>query len=322
MKSLVWHGDRELAIEEQDDPRPVAGQVLLDVSIAGICGSDLHGYRGHPGPRVPPLVLGHEAVGTVQGRAGRFVPFPIVACGRCRACRDGQQQLCETRGLLGLDRPGVFAERVAVGEDALVAVPDRLSDEVAVLTEPYAVGLAAANADAVGAADRVLVIGGGTIGALTAHAASRAGARVTAVDPVPLRREVVARHGAEEVLDDVAELPDGAFDVVVDAVGIEATVQAAVRASRRGGTVTIVGLGAAEGVLPIAALVREGLTLRGHYAYTRADFEQAVEVLADDPPPLDWVTTMPLDEGARGFAGLTDRPDAFAKVVLEVREPR
>jgi threonine dehydrogenase-like Zn-dependent dehydrogenase len=320
MKALVWHGDRQMAVEQVQEPQTASGQVAFEVGLAGICGSDLHGYRGHPGPRVPPLVLGHEAVGTVAGRPGRFVPFPLAVCGECAACRRGEEHLCAQRGLLGLDRPGVFAERVAVPAASLLPVPDAMSDAVAAITEPYAVGLSAVRTDGIAPGMDVLVIGTGTIGALTVHAAQAAGARVDAADGIALRRDVAARLGARDVLEDADRAPARQYDVVFDCVGVEATVLAGIRAVRRGGRVTIVGLGAAVGAMPLAELVREALTIRGHYAYTREHFEQALLARAEDPPDLSWLTTLPLAEGEAGFRGLVDHPDTYAKVLLDVRD--
>ena len=101
-----------------DVPPPEGDGVLIRVASVGICGSDLHQYRGNPGPRRPPLLLGHEAVVTVAGRPGRFVLYPLVSCGECEACVRDEQNLCHRRGLLGFDRPGVFADSLAVDADA------------------------------------------------------------------------------------------------------------------------------------------------------------------------------------------------------------
>src|SRR3954468_23971372 len=133
MRAIVWHGHADLRAEDVAAPVPGEGQVVMDIALAGVCGSDLHAIRGHHGPRRPPLILGHELIGTVAGREGRYVAFPLVACGECAACRRGEENLCERRGLLGLDRPGAFAERVAVPEEGLVALPDDLDDRLAVL---------------------------------------------------------------------------------------------------------------------------------------------------------------------------------------------
>ncbi|HVM68522.1 MAG TPA: alcohol dehydrogenase catalytic domain-containing protein, partial [Gaiellaceae bacterium] len=136
MKALVWHGTRSLAYEDVDEPAAGPDEVVLEVSLAGICGSDLHGYRGHPGPRVPPLVLGHEVVGTVDGE--RYALYPLVGCGACARCEAGEDNLCASWRLVGMHRAGVFAERVAVPRRCLVPVPPGLDDRRAVLAEPLA----------------------------------------------------------------------------------------------------------------------------------------------------------------------------------------
>jgi threonine dehydrogenase-like Zn-dependent dehydrogenase len=112
MRALVWYGERDVRYEDAPDPEPADDEVVFDVELAGICGSDLHGYRGHSGPRVPPLVLGHE-VGSVGGE--RFTIDPIVACGTCERCRAGEDNLCASWRLIGMHRPGVLAERLVLG---------------------------------------------------------------------------------------------------------------------------------------------------------------------------------------------------------------
>jgi threonine dehydrogenase-like Zn-dependent dehydrogenase len=321
VKALVWHGDRRLLLEELPEPATGADEVVFEVALAGICGSDLHPYRGDAGPRRPPLVLGHEAVGSVRGRAGRFALFPLVACGSCQACARGEAQLCEHRGLVGLDRQGVFAERVSVGEDALVAVPDGLVDEAAVLVEPLATAVSALRLEQVAAGAALVVLGGGPIGLLTVYAGVLAGATVIAVEPLASRREIARRLGAADVLADAAELPPRAADVVVDAVGVEATWRAGVAAVRSGGSVCLVGLGQADRAMPVGELVRRGVTVRGHYAYTHEDFAAALEMLAHRPPPLDWLSIVALGEAADGFRRLVDEPDTVAKVLVSIGGP-
>ncbi len=316
MRALVWLGDDRLEIESLPEPSPGDDEVLFQVELAGICGSDLHAYRGHPGPRRPPLVLGHEAIGTVPGRDGTFVVFPLVVCGECPACRRGEENLCERRGLLGLDRQGVFAERVSVRADALVEVPDGLDPYVAVLVEPLATSISSLRIDGVEAGDSLLVLGGGPIGLLAVYAAVARGARVTCAEPVDERRALAERLGAHTVLPDAEEATPGAADVALDAVGIEPTWRAAVAGVRTGGVVALVGLGQAEGPMPVGDLVRRGVTVRGHYAYTRRDFEDALALLAASPPPVDWVTVLELDDGAEGFRVLVEEPAAATKVLL------
>jgi L-iditol 2-dehydrogenase len=316
MKALTWHGGPQLEYGDRPDPEAGAGAVAFDVALAGVCGSDLHPYRGHHGPRTPPLVLGHEAVGTVAGDEGRYVVFPIVACGACAACLRGEENLCETRGLIGLDRQGVFAETVPVDPAALTPIPPGVPDEVAVLTEPFACAASALRYAGAAPGQRVLVLGGGPIGLLTVHACAVRGIETVAVEPLAARRELARRLGAAEVAAAVDDLGPGPADIAIDAVGIEPTWQAAVRRVRAGGSVTVIGLGQAEGVVAVGDMVRRGLTMRGHYGYTRADFDAALRTLAEHPPALEWLTVMPLSDGAEAFRRLVDEPEGTVKALL------
>jgi threonine dehydrogenase-like Zn-dependent dehydrogenase len=309
MKALVWNGTRDVTFEDIPDPEPAAGETVLEIERAGICGSDLHGYRGHPGPRVPPLVLGHEVVGSVGG--ADYTVYPLIGCGECEHCLAGEDNHCASWRLIGMHRQGVFAERLALPEKCLVPLPDGIDHQHAVLAEPLAccVGALAPHADA----QFVAVLGCGPLGLLTVYLARRAGAHVTAVDPLVERRAIAERLGAA---DTAAELDAGDFDLVVDAAGFEPTWRAALAGVRSGGTVVMLGLGNAEGTFPMAVLVRRAVTLRGQFAYTRAEFAQAVDVLAEGDLPLDWLQTAPLAEGADAFANLVDHPAQYAKVVL------
>jgi threonine dehydrogenase-like Zn-dependent dehydrogenase len=313
MKALVWYGDRNMSYEDAPEPDPGDGEVVLDVELAGICGSDLHGFRGHPGPRVPPLVLGHEVVGRVDGEA--YTVYPLVACGSCERCLAGEDNLCASWRLIGMHRPGVFAEQVVVPRTSLVPVPAGLDLRRAVLAEPLACCVGAlAREDVDG--KRVVVFGCGPLGLLSAYFAARSGAEVTVVDPVASRRENALRLGAHAGVANGDDLDPASANVVVDAAGYEATWRAGIAAVENGGTIVMVGLGQAEAAFPMALLVRRAITLRGQFAYTRADFARAVEILADGDLDLGWLSDAPLAEGADAFANLVDRPAEFAKVIL------
>jgi threonine dehydrogenase-like Zn-dependent dehydrogenase len=318
MTALTWRGGTNLTVDRVDRPEPGPGQIAFDVALTGICGSDMHPYRGHAGPRVPPLVLGHEAVGTTPDRPGeRFVLFPLVGCGECAACVRGEVNLCSTRGLVGLDRQGTFADRVVAAADALTPVPQEMTDLVAVMCEPLATPVSALRYAGATAGDRVVVLGGGPIGLLAVHACVVGGMDVVLVEPVDERRAFGAALGASATFGSVDEVAGFGADLAIDAVGIEPTWQAAITAVRMGGSVTIVGLGQAEGRFSAGDVVRRGVTVRGHYGYTRADFDAALGLLATHPPSLDWVRSMPLSEGAEGFRLLVEAPAANIKIVLE-----
>jgi threonine dehydrogenase-like Zn-dependent dehydrogenase len=306
LKALVWHGDRRLEYEDVADPAPGADEVILDVELAGICGSDVHGYRGHPGPRVPPLVLGHEVVGRVGGE--RFTVYPVIGCGACDRCRAGEDNLCVSWRLIGMHRPGVFAEAVVVPRRSLVPVPEALDARRAVLAEPLACCVGALAPHEVREGTRIAVFGAGPVGLLTVFLAARAGARVKAVDPVAERLETARRLGATD-FDEAAEL-------AVDAAGFAGTWRASIDAVENGGAVVVLGLGEAEGNFPMALVVRRAIRLRGQFAYSRADFARAVAILAEGDLDLGWLSDAALADGAQAFANLVARPAEFSKVLL------
>jgi L-iditol 2-dehydrogenase len=162
----------------------------------------------------------------------------------------------------------------------------------------------------------VLVLGCGPIGLLTVFASARAGAEVTALDPVPARRAHATLLGARTVLAEADEVEVASYDLAVDAAGFEATWRTAVRAVPSGGSVVVVGLGQAEGSMPMAEIVRRSIRVRGQFAYSRAEFAEAVDILAAGDLVLDWVVERPLSEGAAAFADLVDRPEEVTKVLL------
>jgi threonine dehydrogenase-like Zn-dependent dehydrogenase len=320
LRALTWLGGDRLELTDEADAEPGAEETVVEVNMCGVCGSDLHPLRGHAGPRTPPLVLGHELVGTVSGREGRFVAFPLVSCGACRSCRDGLEPLCENRGLLGLDRPGALAEQVVVRADALMRVPDGLDDARAVLAEPLATAVSALRLEGVADQTDLVVIGCGPIGLLSVFAAARIGARVRAVEPLDSRRAIAGELGASTLHPSVHDLESGTADVVIDAVGAEETLAGGLAVLRPGGRLAVVGLAASSAELPVGDVVRRGLHMRGHYAYTREDFAEALELLADPALTVDWVRMRPLEESPRAVADLLDHPETTTKLVISMKD--
>jgi threonine dehydrogenase-like Zn-dependent dehydrogenase len=314
VKALVWYGKGDVRFEDAPEPEPAPGETLLEVELAGICGSDLHGYRGHAGPRVPPLVLGHEVVGRVDGE--RYTLYPLVGCGVCDRCLAGEDNLCPSWRLIGMHRDGVFAERVTVPRSSLVAVPSELEAWRAVLAEPLACCVGALAPYEIGKGTKVVVFGCGPIGLLSAFLAARAGAHVTSVDPIAGRRSNALAVGAHAVAAEVAELEQGAAELVVDAAGFETSLRASIDVVRNGCDVVVLGLGQAEAVLPTAVLVRRAIRLRGQFAYSRAEFGRAVAILAEGDLDLGWLSQAPLSAGSEAFAHLVERPAEYAKVLL------
>jgi len=326
VKALVYTAPRALAWRQEPEPSPRPGEARVAVEAVGICGSDLHGWLGHDARRVPPLILGHEACGRILDgpRAGRRVVLnPLVVCGRCAACVSGRTNLCPGRQLIGMARPGAFAERISLPEHNLLDVPEGLSSAHAALTEPcgtavHALGLAD-RALREPSAGRALVLGAGSVGLLTALLlAARGWPEVVLSELIPARRASAATQPGLRVLDPAAEAPGGAaFDLVVDAVGATATRTTACEAVRPGGVIVHIGLAEDRGGLDMRRLTLAEVALLGCYTYSHQDLEVALAALASgELGDLAWVEERPLADGARAFEDLLAGRLPAAKVVL------
>jgi alcohol dehydrogenase len=324
MKALVFLGAGQMALRDEAEASPgTLGDVLVRVDAAGICGSDLHAYHGHDARRVPPLILGHEAVGRLaDGR--RVVPNPLISCGRCARCSEGRANLCPERRMLGMQHAGCFAEAVAVPAGNLIEVPPHASDIAAALTEPAACVLhglhLAQRALARPVAEaRCLVIGGGAIGLLGALYLRAWGVRnMLLAETLEGRRRAVERAGAADCFDPrCTEAETGAFDLVFDAVGSGITRRMASVAAAPGGAILHIGLQDNEPGLDTRRITLQEIAVLGTYTYTRADMTQALAALADGVlGDLAWVEERPLAAGAAAFAELGNGHSAVPKIIL------
>jgi 2-desacetyl-2-hydroxyethyl bacteriochlorophyllide A dehydrogenase len=330
MKALVYLGPRRMEVQDVTDPTPGPGEVVIATEASAICGSDLHGFREASPRRIPPLIMGHETVGTIdaagdgvdRARVGeRVVLKPILACGACEACLAGRTNICAHGRLVGRDLTGGFATRFAIPARAAVAISREVPGDVATLTEPLANAVHAVSRS-VGEGDTVLVIGAGPIGSLMVRmAVERAASAVFVTDLVASRLALAERQGGTPLAHD----PDEALreatagrgvDVVIDAVGVEATWALALRAVRAGGRIEAVGLGAASGAIDHFAVIGKEARITGSFAWTDADFGQALALIESGGIDTSgWFTTMPFEQGQRAFEGLVDTTERF-KVVL------
>ena len=229
MKALVLCDYKQLEIVEVAKPRAAEDELLIRVKACGICGSDVHGYDGSTGRRLPPIVMGHEAAGVVEEvgsavsgfRAGDRVTFDsTVFCGRCFFCRRGQVNLCDEREVIGVSTPafrrmGAFAEYVAVPARIAYHLPEEMPFAHAALIEAVSVAVHAVSLTPIALDDTVLVVGAGMIGLLTLQAALLAGAgRVFVIDVDDTRLQLARDLGATRTfnsreagaLDEVMEL--------------------------------------------------------------------------------------------------------------------
>jgi L-iditol 2-dehydrogenase len=330
MRALQLTAYGALAMVELDAPTIGADDVLIRVRACGICGSDVHGYTGATGRRIPPLVMGHEAAGIIEGvgwgvsgyaRGDRVTFDSTVYCGGCDYCRRGAVNLCDARMVLGVScgeyrRDGAFAELVAVPARIVHRLPEGLAFEHAATTEALAVAVHAVGRHRPEPTDRVVVIGAGMIGLLTVQVLRARGCTdITAADPDPTRRALAAALGASRTVADAGELADA--DHAFEAVGLAATVAAAVRAVRKGGAVTLIGNVTAEVPLPLQAVVTREITLYGSCA-SSGEYPTALALLAagavDVAPLISAVA--PLHEGQAWFDRLHRGGEGLMKVVL------
>ncbi len=289
MKALLLSQYKHLEIADLPDPTPGDGEVLISVAACGICGSDVHGYDGSSGRRIPPIVMGHEAAGTiaaigagVKGFAeGDRVTFDsTIFCGACANCLRGDVNLCNHRQVLGVScaefrRPGAFAEYVAVPSRILYRLPEKLSFAEAAMLEAVSVALHGVSLAPVTSGTTALVLGAGMIGLLTLQALRAAGcSRIFVADADSTRLALAQQTGATAVLspkldvvEQVMQLTGGTgVDLAIEAVGRNETVKASIESVRKGGTVVLVGNISPEVTLPLQKVVTRQIRLQGSCA--------------------------------------------------------
>src|SRR5580698_4618292 len=342
MKALLLSAYKKLEVTEL--PRPVPGpeEVVVQVAACGICGSDVHGYDGTSGRRIPPIVMGHEAAGVIAEvgagvtsfKPGDRVTFDsTVYCGECDYCRSGQVNLCDFRQVVGVScgdyrRAGAFAEYVVVPQRILYRLPDALSFPEAAMLEAVSVALHAVRLSELKGGETALVIGAGMIGLLTLQAARAGGAsRVIVADVDATRLKMAKEMGADEVVRlsgaelvaEVMHLTAGkGADVALEAVGRNETVSAAIDSVRKGGTVTLIGNISPEVTLPLQKVVTRQIRLQGTAA-SAGEYPQAIELMTSGKIRVKSLITAvaPLTDGPQWFERLYAREPNLMKVVLE-----
>jgi threonine dehydrogenase-like Zn-dependent dehydrogenase len=308
LQALVFTRPGVVEVMDVDEPVAAEGEVLVEVAAAGICGSELHGIS-KPGFRTPPLVMGHEFAGVAPDGA-RVTVNPIVTCGTCDLCAQGLTQVCRERSIVGIHRPGAFAERVAVPENMIHELPADMSWERAAMVEPLANGVHAWHLAGRPRGARVGVIGAGTIGLVSCLVAQAGGAaEVVVVDLAEDRLGTARDLGAV-----TATSLEGEFDVVIDAVGVGATHAASVERLRPGGTAVWIGLMGTEPAFNTADFIRQEKRVLGSFAYTDEEFGEAVGLARRCE--LGWVDSYPLSEGADIFTQLMRGRTDVVKALL------
>jgi len=341
MKALLLSEYRHLEITDLPSPTPAPDEVLIRVSACGICGSDVHGYDGSSGRRIPPIVMGHEAAGIVAAigkdvrkvaETDRVTFDSTVFCGVCQFCLRGEINLCDNRNVLGVScgdyrRAGAFAEFVTVPERIVHRLPESLGFPQAAMLEAVSVALHAVSLSQIKTRQSALVLGAGMIGLLTMQVLRVAGcSSVYVADVDSTRLKLASSLGATETLlatgadlaSKISDLTKGqGVDLAVEAVGINDTVTAAVNCVRKGGTVTLVGNISAEVTLPLQKVVTRQIRMQGSCA-SSGEYPQAIELVSTGKIQVQPLITAvaPLEEGPRWFERLYSREPNLMKIVL------
>jgi len=314
MKAAVFKGIEDVQVEDVEEPEAGSRDVVVEVSVCGICGSDLHTYL-HGSFVEPGQVMGHEFSGRVVAAgddvAGlavgdRVTAVPIVPCGNCARCAEGRYNLCAQAWTTGIayGRPGAFAERVRIpgsvpGENVF-KLSDEIDDEAGATVEPLAVGVHAVKLAGSVEGATALVLGLGTIGqqvvqVLRAHGARR----IIGMDLSQLRLEAARELGADAVDGApgaeaalAAALSDGEeIDLVFECSGVPALATAALDAVRAGGQIVVLALYDDPVTFNPTALVQKELRLQGSIAYTSEDFAEAIDLLRRGAARADTLIT-------------------------------
>jgi len=342
MKAMLLREYRKLEIVDLPIPEIGPDDLLVRVRACGICGSDIHGYDGSTGRRIPPIVMGHEASGVVEkagAAAQNFQPGDLVTfdstvyCGKCHFCRRGEVNLCDSRQVLGVScgdyrRHGAYAEYVAVPERIVCRLPDGLSFEHAAMVEPVSIAVHAVGRLPVRLGDSAVVVGAGMIGLLVIQVLRRAGCGlIVAADVEESRLKLARELGADQTLNArTADVPAAVraltagrgADLAVECVGAAAPVNAAIQSLRKGGALALVGNITPEISVPLQALVTRELTLYGSCA-SQGEYPACLELLAKGLIKADPLITarISLDEAPAWFERLYAREPGQMKVIVK-----
>lgn len=344
MKSLLLTAYNHLEITDMPLPMAGPGEVLVRVEACGICGSDVHGLDGSTGRRIPPIVMGHEAAGTVEAvgegvtrfaKGDRVTFDSTVYCGECPYCKIGQINLCDNREVIGVSegtyrRHGAFAEFVVIPDRIMYPLPADFPFEEAAMLEAVSVAMHGVKVSSVIGGETALVIGAGMIGLLTLQAAKAAGcSRVFIADVDGTRLNLARQIGADEVLhcsgaellSEIKRLTNGrGVDLALEAVGLNQTVASAIDCARKGGSVTLIGNVSPEVTLPLQKVVVKQLKLQGSCA-SSGEYPEAIELIAAGKIKVKPLITAiaGLEEGPRWFDRLHAREPNLMKIVLSPR---
>ncbi len=332
MKALVYTDIEKVVYQDYENPKIKPGESLIKISASGICGSDMHAYHGKDERRVPPLILGHEISGVVEkGKTigQKVIVNPLISCGDCEFCNLGSEHLCKHRALLGMNKPivkeGGLAELIAVPDSNLNDLPKNLDIKKGAISEPTAVSLHAVEIGeknlSIPIIDaKILIIGGGAIGILSALILEKIkkNNKLTLIEINKKRLKVCQNNLSSKVLmPNSKDLTINSFDFVIDAVGNDKTRQTAVQFAKPGSVIVHAGLTNSDGKFDFRKITLQEISFIGTYCYTAKDFKQTINILKDGLiGDLNWIEYRELKDGAEAFKQIHDGTCAAPKIVL------
>jgi L-iditol 2-dehydrogenase len=342
MKALVLSAYKQLDLVEMAKPAPGDDELLIRIHACGICGSDVHGYDGSTGRRIPPITMGHEAAGIVEAIGSSVFGFGIgdrvtfdstVFCGHCFYCLRGQVNLCDQREVIGVSTPmfrrmGAFAEYVTVPARIAYRLPESMPFAHAALIEAVSVAVHAISLTPISLGDTIVVVGAGMIGLLTLQAAMLAGAgQVFVVDLDDTRLALARELGATETFNsrspeavrDLLKLTSNhGADAVLECVGTSPTIKLSLDLVRKGGTVTLVGNVTQTVDLQLQSTVTRQIRLQGSCA-SSGEYPACISLMSRGAIRVDPLLSAiaPLEAGAEWFQRLYNREPGLLKVVLQ-----
>ncbi len=342
MRALVLEDTKNLHVRDVPVPEVGPDDVLIQVKACGICGSDVHGYDGSTGRRIPPLIMGHEASGIISSVGSSVRSFKVgdrvtfdstVSCGHCRFCATGDINLCDNRQVVGVScsdycRNGAFAEFVAVPQHIVYSLPASFAYEKAALIEAVSIAVHAAKITHIQPGSSVVVIGAGMIGLLVIQAFRVFGCtKVLAVDLDEFKLQMARDMGADQtflatdpdLLDKLKTATGGQGpDIAAEVVGAQKSIATAINGVRRGGTVTLIGNLAPNVEIPLQIVVTRQLSLLGSCA-SAGEYEECIALMESGAINVDPLISAlaPLSEGADWFNRLYGREPGLMKVILQ-----
>jgi L-iditol 2-dehydrogenase len=326
--------------EEVEKPRPAEGQALLKIHSVGICGSDIQMYHGRHKYMTYPVVIGHEVSATVEETGPGVSDFapgdkvtvePQIFCGKCYPCLIGRFNVCENLKVMGVHRDGFCREYAAL--DASYLHRADMKEEWRALMEPLAVGVGSVKRGGDPRGANIAVVGAGTIGNCIAQAAKAMGAaKVLIADISAPKLEFAKQCGIEHCADttktSLADAVGKTFgsrgaDVIIDAVGVPASLSSILKAARSSSVVVVTGNFKEPFSLEVPAIQRREISLVGHMMYVREDFADAIRLAGSGAVKLDGLITQrfsitgdPAADLKGVFAFIDDHPDQVMKVIV------